>query len=92
MAGGIIETDPEKLARICENFQNSNRAWVIVCRFPGKAEFWFGTVFVRHGAPLHELDAAANEAIDEVFPFRPTIINYIPGQLVLFAEEAREAA
>ncbi len=62
------------------------RAWVAKCQFAGaKKPFWFGTVFMRHAAPHHEIEAEVLKAISDIIPDnfpRPDIILLEPGMLI----------
>lgn len=39
MAGGVVETDPKKLAKICENFQAGAKK--LYENGPNKGDMWF---------------------------------------------------
>lgn len=51
MAGGIVETDPEKLANTCENFQKGAKQLFEVG--PNKGDMWFFELY-------HHLTDCAN--------------------------------
>lgn len=68
----------------------NGRAWVAECKWKSAKEaFWFGTVYVRIGAPHHEIEAAVFAALAFILPpliDRPDIIELKPGSLVFLPE------
>ena len=62
------------------------RAWVAKCQFAGaRKPFWFGTVFMRLGAPYPEIEAEVLKSISDIIPDsfpRPDIIKLEPGILI----------
>lgn len=65
------------------------QSWCVLIQYDGKRPLVFGTVFARHGAPLHEREALAYAAIERVLPCAPPprIVSYQPGMLVFVPPE-----
>lgn len=70
------------------------RAWCAVYQWPGRKKFLFGTAWLRHDAPMHEVEAeVAREfakAWGEILPDgweQPKLLDLRPGMLVFVPEK-----
>ena len=64
----------------------AQQSWCVVCRYPTKREFVFGTIFVPIGEHFHRREEIARNALDEIFPSRPKIVGYQQGQILFHPE------
>lgn len=63
------------------------RRWCAVIQFPGKEPIRFGTTFVRHGAPSHEVEAAIRADIERHLPDGWALRHMVPGAIFFVPEE-----
>ena len=63
------------------------RAYCAICRFPGRDQFYLGTVFADASAKQHEIEPLIADLMDRLFPTRPELVNIVPGMLVFRGEE-----
>jgi len=65
------------------------RRWCAVIQYPGLKPVMFGTTFVRHSAPDHEVEAALRADIAGCLPDGWKLISMQPGA-VFFQAEGRD--
>lgn len=63
------------------------RNWCARCQFDGKEPFILGTAHVPAAAQHHEVEAAAYQMMDRLFPSRPVLLALLPGALVFHGDE-----
>lgn len=62
------------------------QAWIASVGWPGKQAFWFGTVWVRHRAPVHEVEDQLWRDIEGILPSgvpRPQLNKLQPGMILV---------
>lgn len=62
------------------------RSWCFEFQYPGLAPCLMGTVWTRHGAPHHEIEAACVAVWRAVMPFDPPPITKIVPGMIVFQE------
>lgn len=65
------------------------RHWCALVQYPGLEPVLFGTVMVRTGAPMHEVEAALTAAIRECLPNGWILRDMVPGGLFFTNESER---
>lgn len=66
----------------------NGRAWVGTITYPGLKPAVFGTVYVRLGAPMQEVEQALIDAAHQHLPAGFVLANAVPGSLVFIPEDA----
>lgn len=70
--------------------EQAQQAWVGICQFPGRKEFYAGTVWHPVGENKHVIEESLLAEFREVLPLDvkpPTIVKLIPGMLVLIKDK-----
>ncbi len=62
------------------------------CQYPGLKPFYAGTIMVRHGAPMSEVEAEAQKWLAEILPTVPAILKLAKGAIFMSLDEGRAAA